>query len=213
MKSSRRIERASISGTTVAKTAATIFAASASSMSNPPKQLTALGTEVFPVRKVAQVGAVFLALLVAGCGPSAAEQAASKQRAVAAKKKREQAAEFKECRAAFADLLDSLSSVNSDLSVGLNVGDYGSVVRRANRDYGDLMNSGELGGVDCLTKVGIPAEKAVNNHIKAFNLWNECVSDFGCSDDSIDSKRQQLWRKASNSTDKAIEHLAGMNPN
>lgn len=156
--------------------------------------------------------ALIVTLLIAGCGTGKQEQAAAAKKANAAKEHKLKAAEFNACKSAFTDLLKSLSQINSDLGVGLNLGDYGSDVRRANRNYNAVMSDGSLGGVDCLEKVGLPAEKAVKLHIKTFNLWGGCVSDISCEDESIEPRRQKLWRQASSATDRAVNHLAAMSP-
>lgn len=155
---------------------------------------------------------IFLAFASTGCGQSAQEKAVAAEDAAESNEREEQAAAHAECKKAFGRLLTNLQRTNSDLGVGVSVKGYGSNVRRVNRAYTQTMNSGEVGGVDCLTDVGAPAEKAVNYHITAFNVWNDCAYDLGCEDSSIDSRRQRLWRNAVTQTEKANDGLASMSP-
>jgi hypothetical protein len=146
---------------------------------------------------------IVFTLLVSGCSSEALDKAEAEA---------EDQIAFEDCKEAFSPLLKSLDAVNSDLTVGVSVADYGTVVREANRTYGDVMSSGELGDVQCLERVGVPAERAINYHVKAFNIWNDCVSEL-CDDATIEDRRQRLWARAANSTNRATDNLAKLSPN
>jgi hypothetical protein len=51
--------------------------------------------------------------------------------------------------------------------------------------------------IDCLDAVGTPAEQAFNRYIQAANDWGECVSEAGCSSETVEPVLQRRWRIAS----------------
>jgi hypothetical protein len=90
--------------------------------------------------------------------------------------------------------VDELQELDSRLDVGLTFAAYGEKVGDASVAY-DRIPFKKL-DFDCTLEVGVPAEKALNLYIEANNIWNDCVSDIYCSNDSITPKLQRKWAQA-----------------
>lgn len=142
---------------------------------------------------------------LAGCGGSGEPPSASSSTVAL-----EQSVEADNCREAFAGLSEALGNIESDLAVGVDMQTYGGLVRKANRAYSDAFANADLIGATCLEDVGVPIERAVNKHVAAYNSWNKCATDIECDDDTIDARRQRLWRQASSAYATAAKNLAGM---
>jgi len=129
-----------------------------------------------------------------------AEKAAVAKRLAAAKRKRERekaaiAAAQASCHTAYDPLVQSLTDLQSEISVGLNYDEYGDSVRAARVKYGRVDFAGQT--LACTSGVGVPAEKALNRYAEAYNIWNRCQEDVNCSGvDEIESKMQDKWTKA-----------------
>ncbi len=146
-----------------------------------------------------------LAIAFIGCGgPSQEEKdAAETARAEAveanndaeklADKAEAKASGFLSCKNQLGDLLQSLASLDSRLSVGLTYADYSTRVGDVRVVY-DRVPFGNI-NFSCLS-TGVRAEKALNSYSDAYNTWNACFSDLYCSNDSIDSELQSDWSKA-----------------
>lgn len=97
------------------------------------------------------------------------------------------------CEGTVGPLVTSLESLGSRLSVGLNYEAYSEKTGDLRVDY-DRIEFSSL-GPKCL-KAAAAAESAMNAYIRAYNTWNDCFSDFDCSNDSIRSKLQGEWARA-----------------
>ena len=49
----------------------------------------------------------------------------------------------------------------------------------------------------CLAGVGLPAENAFNQHVRAANAWHRCLVTLGCRVASIRPALRRRWAKAS----------------
>ncbi len=170
------------------------------------------------------------ALPTLGCGADE-EAAKQKQQAVAAQKakrereRREARAEVERreavlkaeqaataCRDRFGDLLAELHQLDSRLSIGLNFTSYSERVGDARVAYDEAVaDASEDDGLDCLTTVGLPMEKALNKYASAYNIWNDCVSDLYCDNSSITSRLRTRWDSANEyiaSAEDALDELA-----
>lgn len=136
-----------------------------------------------------------------------AEQAAVAKRLADAKRKREKARAAKEaaqaaCHSEYDPLVQSLTDLQSEISVGLNYSEYGDAVRRVRVKYGRLDFGGQA--LSCTSGVGVPAENALNRYVEAYNIWNRCQEDLDCSGvDAIESKLQAKWARADTQLEKA----------
>jgi hypothetical protein len=174
------------------------------------------------VRAIILLAAACCGLLV-GCGQSAEEkrQEAARQRAAlrARRERKErdhQQFVYSACSRTFSDLQDRLGELDSRLSVGMNFESYGTAVAdvRVVYDKTDFRDIA-LPAADrlaCLSGVGVPLERALNEFVAAYTRWNDCISDIYCDADSIDSTLQAHWGKASRAVEKSRNRLEGMQP-
>lgn len=145
--------------------------------------------------------AVLLTLSLSGCSSESLDKANAEAKSQIA---------ADECKDAFGPLFKSLAAIESDLAVGVNMSEFGSVVRAARREYDEAVSGGELGGTRCLRRVAVPAERALNTYVKSFNKWNGCVVDVECNSSSLEKRQQKRWAQASTDTLKAAANLAAM---
>jgi hypothetical protein len=87
-----------------------------------------------------------------------------------------------------------LEDLDSRLSVGLNFRDYGERVGDAKVAY-DKIVIADL-SPDCVSRVGAPAETALNDYIAADDRWNRCIKSLSCKTSSIESELQAKWSDA-----------------
>ena len=125
-------------------------------------------------------------------GPSEAEkraEAAQKQQAL-------DAAARTQCQSQTGALISAEEDLEGRLSgAGLTEADYLTRVGNISAAYGQI--SIKQLQLSCLTNVGAPAESTMNAYITAGNTWNDCVTNFSCSVDSINPQLQEQWNKAS----------------
>ncbi len=139
------------------------------------------------------------ALILIACGGPTQEQkdAAVKERAKATKmeKKSEQAALLAaSCRQQVGGLVRTLRDTSSRLDVGMSFADYSDQVGEISIAY-NRIPFGRM-DIECTMGAGISAEKAFNSYNKAYNAWNDCISDLYCDMDSVDPDLQKNWSKA-----------------
>jgi hypothetical protein len=91
--------------------------------------------------------------------------------------------------------LQALDTLEERLAVGLSYEQYFSEVKRARTAYEEIQ-VGEL-ELPCLSAVGTPGEKALNQYIEAANVWRECRADVSCGTYTIEPRLQRKWRVAS----------------
>ena len=63
---------------------------------------------------------------------------------------------------------------------------------------------------DCLQSVGLPAEAALNDYVKAAKTWSACFDDANCSNASVKPKLQARWDKAATQVRRANAGLVRM---
>ncbi|UGS35638.1 hypothetical protein DSM104329_02033 [Capillimicrobium parvum] len=125
-----------------------------------------------------------------------AQQAAAERRA---KKKAEAEARnlVESCEHAMGEFQDSISELDSRLNVGLSYDEYTDKLGDVQVTY-DQVDYDELDdNPRCLSGVGVPLESALNQYLKAANIWSDCFDDVSCSNDSIQGSLQLRWAKAS----------------
>lgn len=118
------------------------------------------------------------------------------------------AAKAAKCRQQTAALMKALEELDSRLSVGLVYQDYSTQVGDARVAY-DRVPIGAL-GPDCLSKVAVHLEDAMNAYAKADSTWNDCITDFNCDNDSIKPELQARWSEATGLINKAKSGLSSM---
>jgi hypothetical protein len=161
------------------------------------------------------VAAALLCSLGAGCGgPSAAKRAEERQVNLALitpelkDRLAKQAAEVKSaCQAQAGGFFNAISDLDSRLDVGLTYSDYTSDVANVKVQY-DRLTPANLTGA-CLTAAA-DDEKALNAYLRATTIWQNCIDDTYCTNDSIKSKLQAQWLIATDNDAKAKAILARM---
>lgn len=152
---------------------------------------------------------------VTGCGADEEaekrEQAAAAEKREAERERREAAmkarAEAEACQEQMEPLVDELAELNSRLGVGLSYDEYTNKVGDVRVAY-DNIDYDELGdAATCLSEVGVPAEKALNQYVKAASAWGDCFDDIDCSNDTVDPTLQRHWSKATPLVERAKDGL------
>jgi hypothetical protein len=99
------------------------------------------------------------------------------------------------CQSQVGGFLGSMDSLRRRLAVGVTYEQYVDEVKGIGATYRDVP-TGAL-RIDCVSAVGVPAEKAFNRYILALNDWGDCVSEAGCGSAEVEPVLQQRWRAAS----------------
>lgn len=152
---------------------------------------------------------------LSGCGETEEEREAREEAAADVERlgdeieeKREELELGEDCARQLKGLVRSLNDLDGLLDVGLNHDEYsdrvGEIAIAYNRiDFKELED-------DCVLSVGLPAEAAFNKYVKAGSTWNDCITDFGCELDSIDSQLQLRWASAGERLSEADAALSEM---
>jgi hypothetical protein len=106
------------------------------------------------------------------------------------------------CADTLGEFLGSLHELDSRLDVGLNVNEYSNRVGDLKVAY-DKIALEDL-PQECVTKVGVPAEEALNQYMAALTQWRDCITygSGGC-----EPQLQDYWSGAS---DKIAEADKGL---
>lgn len=146
--------------------------------------------------------AVLVALALLGCGgPSDEEVAAEKeaQEAAAAAEKLE--AEVEVCNDELGEWVAQLQELDSRLYVVITKQQYQRAVGDIVVEY-DAFDVEAL-SVECNDEVGLPAQAATNQYIKAADLWDSCyVALIDC-----ETTLQGYWAKAESKVAQAVAAL------
>jgi hypothetical protein len=162
---------------------------------------------------------VFVALLLAGCGGGGSDGAETSAGTVVADavtttpqrpvRKHEKPAAGP-CQIQLGSFVASMDSLRRRLAVGLTYDQYVAEVRGIRSTYRKIPIDGVE--IDCLAAVGTSAEKAFNRYIEAANDWGECVSEAGCSSETVEPVLQRGWRIGSHFLSAADEGLNASAP-
>lgn len=153
--------------------------------------------------------AVLVALLLGGCGSGGSEGSGStaatvtsdpattvaKQPNPAGGKKQEKTSTADPCQTQLGSFVASMDSLRRRLAVGVTFDQYVAEVRGIRSTYRKIPT--RQVEITCLSSVGTPAEQAFNRYIEAANDWGECVSEAGCSSETVEPVLQRRWRIAS----------------
>jgi hypothetical protein len=114
------------------------------------------------------------------------------------------------CQGQLGSFVASMDSLRRRLAVGVTFDQYLAEVRGIRSTYRRIPIQGVQ--IDCLDAVGTPAEKAFNRYIEAANDWGECVSEAGCSSETVEPVLQRRWRIASHFLGEADDGLSASAP-
>ncbi|HET7454714.1 MAG TPA: hypothetical protein VFJ76_04270 [Solirubrobacterales bacterium] len=169
------------------------------------------------------VGCALLAVLaLGGCGGGGSDPSAvtdptvsgpaittTTAEAVAERREHEQPAAGP-CQSRLGGFVASMDSLRRRLAVGVTFDQYLAEVRGIRSTYRRIPI--ERVEIDCLATVGTPAEKAFNRYIEAANDWGDCVSEAGCSSETVEPVLQRHWRIASHFLGEADDGLDALSP-
>ena len=91
-------------------------------------------------------------------------------------------------------LIRSLDALRDQLAVGLTYDQYLENVRQLQRAYRAIPV--EVEPVRCVVGAGVPAERALNQHIEAANAWGDCLAE-SCELSSVEPEIKRRWARAS----------------
>jgi hypothetical protein len=114
------------------------------------------------------------------------------------------------CQVRLGSFVASMDSLRRRLAVGLTYDQYVDEVEGIRSTYREIPI--ERVEIDCLDTVGTPAEKAFNRYIEAANDWGDCVSEAGCSSETVEPALQRRWRIASHFLGEADDGLSASAP-
>ncbi|MGN6201978.1 MAG: hypothetical protein ACTHNY_06185 [Solirubrobacterales bacterium] len=168
--------------------------------------------------------ALFAAFLLVGCGsggPDATETTAdtvtsdpgttvAKEPGAHPDKRPKPHSAAGPCQSQLGSFVASMDSLRRRLAVGVTFDQYLAEVRGIRSTYRKIPI--DRVEIDCLDGVGTPAERAFNRYIQAANAWGTCVSEAGCSSETVEPVLQRHWRIASHFLSAADEGLDAIAP-
>jgi hypothetical protein len=98
------------------------------------------------------------------------------------------------CGRALTRLIRSLDALRDQLAVGLTYDQYLENVKQLQRAYRAIPVEGEP--VRCVVGAGVPAERALNQHIEAANAWGDCLAE-SCELSAVEPEIKRRWARAS----------------
>jgi hypothetical protein len=160
------------------------------------------------MRSLAAALLVGSAIGLAGCGggvdETASAGAANQQNA---RSERGGGGTDPRCLNQLGGLLGSLDRLRDQLVAGVTYEQYVAELNDVRAAYAKLPL--KRLGLDCLSRVGTTAERSLNRHIEAAEIWSECVEVPGCQSSSVEAKLQRKWRQGSSLLSRAERRLAG----
>jgi hypothetical protein len=118
---------------------------------------------------------------------------------------------YNDCSKAVGPLLKELEKLDARLDIGQTFAEYGDHLQDISIEYNELTSDIDAIPFDCL-KVAVKLEEAFNAYKKANDIWDKCFDDLYCTNDSIESKLQAQWLKATHAIESAQKRLRGLKP-
>lgn len=110
--------------------------------------------------------------------------------------KRKALALYTECQSDLGEFVGRLRDLDGHVAAGQSFSEYASELADARAAY-ERVPLRRIRDARCLAGVGIPAETAFNEHVRAANAWHRCLITLGCRVASIRPALQRRWAKAS----------------
>lgn len=155
------------------------------------------------------IASLVLVAVFASCGQSEEEQRAQARYERELREWRVDTKEHKTCEQSMAPFRSTLKDLDGRLDIGLNYLDYSQQVSNAAALHNQIDFDASI---DCLTKVGLPLEKALRHHSNAYDTWQECAEELGCDPDEMETDLRDDWMKASRQLDKADRAFNKLDP-
>lgn len=161
--------------------------------------------------------ALLAVLFLGGCGGGGSDPTAKADATVTsppittttseadAKRREQQKPAAGPCQSQVGGFVASMDSLRRRLAVGVTFDQYIAEVRGIQSTYEKIPV--ERVEIDCLAAVATPAERAFNRYIEAADDWGECVSEAGCSSETVEPVLQRRWRIASHFLSEADDGL------
>jgi hypothetical protein len=112
-----------------------------------------------------------------------------------------------DCHSLLRDFLAALTELDTQVSAGLQFEDYGQQVGDIRVTFERIETSHVES--DCLSAVQLPAERALNRYVEAYNIWNNCVGNgASCAEADVMPKLEAKWAEATSQIDAAETGLA-----
>lgn len=166
--------------------------------------------------------AILAVLVLGGCGGGGSDPTAKADATVTsppittttsqadAKRRKHQRPAAGPCQSQLGGFVASMDSLRRRLAVGVTFDQYVAEVRGIRSTYREIPV--ERVEIDCLAAVATPAERAFNRYIEAADDWGECVSEAGCSSETVEPVLQRHWRIASHFLSEADAGLEASAP-
>jgi hypothetical protein len=148
-----------------------------------------------------------LALTLGACGGGGGNETAAAARAGAAENQAvgTSSGDAIRCRRQLQPLLGAMASLRSRLAVGLSYHEYLAEVRAVRAAHARI--AARRLPLGCLSLAGAPAERALNDYIRAVNAWGDCLAVASCESETVEPELQRIWQRASG---RLAEAEAGM---
>jgi hypothetical protein len=116
----------------------------------------------------------------------------------------------RDCQGLLGEFLDGLSQLDQLVSAsGLQFEAYSRQVGDIRATYEQIETSNVE--TPCLTAVQLPAERALNRYVEAYNIWNNCVGNGEtCNRSEVTPKLEAKWAEANLQLDAAQTGLAAL---
>jgi hypothetical protein len=151
---------------------------------------------------------VALALIACGGGGSTGAGATSEE--TGPSDARSAGVRGKPCGVELPRFVRSLDGLRDRLAVGLDYDRYLENVEGLRRAYREIPVGEEPAA--CVVAVGVPAERALNQHIEATNAWGDCLAAKSCALASVEAEIKRRWNRASVLVTDAQEGLSRRAP-
>jgi hypothetical protein len=108
-------------------------------------------------------------------------------------------------------LVNTLTTVEGHLAVGVKFSQYTTDVGNASTAYNRVNFKAET--YQCVSNVGVPSEKALNDYTRALNVWRQCLAKSltsNClgSGSTADKFEQRQWDDATLQLRRAVSSMA-----
>ena len=102
--------------------------------------------------------------------------------------------------------VDALTEVDGRLDLGIDFNEYRGLISKAHVAYARIPWS-QIAD-PCLSSVGVPSEKAMNEYTVAYNIWAKCIAALNCGRGAAADRQMQFrWRRARQNLQRAVANL------